>query len=100
MRGFWLFVHMSGFLLWLGGGIATMVAGLTAKSFAPAERLAVYRVISAVQRVLVGTGAGAVVLSGFMLSLAFMASRAVPGLLILLITARLLRAIAAISICR
>jgi len=98
MRGVWLFVHMSGFLLWLGGGIATMVAGVSAKSFAPAERLAVYRVISAVQRILVGTGAVAVVLSGFMLSLAYMASGAVPGWLMLMMTAGLLGAIAAVAI--
>ena len=31
MRGFWLLVHVLGFTLWLGGGIATMVAGVTAK---------------------------------------------------------------------
>ena len=40
MRGFWLLVHVLGFTLWLGAGIATMIAGLTAKRFAPAERLA------------------------------------------------------------
>ena len=98
MRGFWLFVHMSGFLLWLGGGIATMVAGVNAKRFAPAERLAVYRVISAVQRILVGTGAAAVVVSGFMLSMTFMASGAMPGWLVLMMTAGLVGAIAAIAI--
>ena len=98
MRGFWLFVHMSGFLLWLGGGIATMVAGVSAKRFAPAERLAVYRVISAVQRILVGTGAAAVVISGFMLSMPFMASGAMPGWLMLMMTAGLVGAIAAIAI--
>src|SRR6266702_1139932 len=26
MRGFWLLVHFLGFTLWLGGGIATMIA--------------------------------------------------------------------------
>src|SRR6266566_9380938 len=98
MRGFWLFVHMSGFLLWLGGGIATMVAGVSAKSFAAAERLAVYRAISAVQRILVGTGAVAVVLSGFMLSMAFMSSGVVPGWLMLMMTAGLVGALAALAI--
>ena len=34
MRGFWLLVHVLGFTLWLGGGIATMIAGVTAKRFA------------------------------------------------------------------
>lgn len=98
MRGFWLFVHISGFIFWLGGGIATMVAGLSAKAFAPAERLAVYRAISAVQRILVGTGAAAVILSGFLLSMAFMSSGMVPGWLMLMMTAGLVGAIVALAI--
>src|SRR5213083_2370375 len=57
MRGFWLLVHVLGFTLWLGAGIATMIAGLTAKRFAPAERLAAYRVMSAVFRMVVAPGA-------------------------------------------
>ena len=56
MRGFWLLVHVLGFTLWLGAGIATMIAGLTAKRFAPAERLAAYRVMSAVFRMVVAPG--------------------------------------------
>src|SRR5213082_2535596 len=58
MRGFWLLVHVLGFTLWLGGGIATMVAGVTAKRLGTAERLAAYKIISAVQRMLVAPGAG------------------------------------------
>jgi len=34
-EGFLILVHVLGFTLWLGGGIATMVAGVTAKGFAP-----------------------------------------------------------------
>src|SRR2546430_10417415 len=49
-HGFWLLVHVLGFTLWLGGGIATMVAGVTAKRFAPAERLRAYQLIGAIQR--------------------------------------------------
>jgi len=33
MRGFWLFVHVLGFTAWLGGGLAVMLSGITAKSF-------------------------------------------------------------------
>ncbi len=57
MRGVWVLVHVLGFTLWLGGGIATMVAGVTAKRMAPAERLAGYKLIGAVQRLLVAPGA-------------------------------------------
>src|SRR6184192_4214856 len=63
MRGFWVLVHVLGFTLWLGGGIATMVPGVSAKSFAPAERLSAYKLIGAIQRILVGPGAMAVLLS-------------------------------------
>jgi hypothetical protein len=67
--GLWLLVHFIGFTLWLGGGLASMVSGVTAKQFTPAERLKTYKVIGAVQRLLVGPGAAGVVLSGVMLML-------------------------------
>ena len=81
MRGFWLLVHVLGFTLWLGGGIATMVAGVTAKRFAPAERLRAYQLIGAIQRLLVAPGALGVVLSGFVLAAPYMKQGAVyrPG---------------------
>ena len=41
MRGVWLFLHYMGFAAWLGGGLAMMLAGITAKHFPPEERLAV-----------------------------------------------------------
>src|SRR2546423_9565443 len=79
MRGFWLLVHVLGFTLWLGGGIATMVAGVTAKRLGTAERLAAYKIIGAVQRILVAPGAIAVVLSGFILARPYMEAGEVPG---------------------
>src|SRR2546428_11206689 len=78
MRGLWLFIHVIGFTLWLGGGIATMVAGVTAKRFAAGERLAGYKLIGAIQRLLVAPGALAVVLSGFALAGPYMKQGAVP----------------------
>ena len=90
MRGFWLLVHVLGFTLWLGGGIATMVAGVTAKQFAPAERLMAYKLIGAIQRLLVGPGALGVVLSGIMLSMIYMRSGPMPGWLSAMMGAGLL----------
>src|SRR5438034_511691 len=78
MRGFWLLVHVLGFTLWLGGGIATMVAGVTAKRFSAGERLVGYKLIGAIQRLLVAPGALAVVLSGFALAGPYMKQGAVP----------------------
>ena len=100
MRGFWLLVHVLGFTLWLGGGIATMVAGVAAKRFAPAERLKAYRLISAIQRVLVGPGAGAVVVSGIILILTgpYMRSGDMPLWLSVMMGAGILGAIAAVVV--
>ncbi len=98
MRGFWLLVHVLGFTLWLGGGIATMVAGVTAKRFAPAERLRAYQLIGAIQRLLVAPGALGVVLSGFVLAAPYMKQGAVPGWMGLMMGSGLLGAIAAVAI--
>ncbi len=98
MRGFWMLVHVLGFTLWLGGGIATMVAGVTAKRLGAAERLAGYKLIGAVQRILVAPGAIAVVLSGLILSLPFMKQGEVPGWMGLMMIAGLVGAVGAVTI--
>src|SRR3989449_9113155 len=97
MRAFWLCVHVIGFTLWLGGGIATMVAGVSAKSFDPGPRLAAYKLIGNIQRLLVGPGAIAVVLSGIVLAMPYMRSGAMPGWLNLMMGAGLLGALAAVG---
>src|SRR5437899_10794092 len=94
MRGLWLFIHVIGFTLWLGGGIATMVAGVSAKSFDPGPRLAAYKLIGNIQRLLVGPGAIAEVLSGIVLAMPYMRSDAMPGWLTLMMEAGLLGALA------
>src|SRR5437870_13839420 len=98
MRGFWLLVYVFGFTLWLGGGIATMVAGVTAKRLGAAERLAAYKLIGAVQRLLVAPGAIAVVLSGFILARPYMESGQVPGWLGTMMGAGFLGATGAVAI--
>lgn len=98
MRGFWMLVHVLGFTLWLGGGIATMVAGVTAKRLAALERLAGYRLIGAVQRLLVAPGAIAVVVSGLILSQPLMKEGDVPPWLGIMMIAGLLGALGAVGI--
>ena len=98
MRGFWLLVHVLGFTLWLGGGIATMVAGVTAKRLGTAERLTAYKIIGAVQRMLVAPGAIAVVLSGFILARPYMEAGQVPGWLGAMMGAGFLGALGAVAI--
>ncbi|MFN2571742.1 MAG: hypothetical protein ABR537_09050 [Gemmatimonadales bacterium] len=98
MRGFWLFVHIIGFVAWLGGGLAVMLSGITAKYFAPDHRLAVYRVMSVVSRNLIGPGAVLVVVSGFVLSVPYFKSATVPTWLLAMQGLGLLGAIVAIGI--
>lgn len=98
MRGLWLFVHYMGFAAWLGGGLAMMLAGVTAKHFPPEERLAVYRATSVVARNLIGPGALLVLLSGFVLSLPFFKNAIVPTWLLAMQALGLFGAIIAIAI--
>ncbi|HXQ29580.1 MAG TPA: hypothetical protein VN848_09950 [Gemmatimonadales bacterium] len=81
MHGFWLLVHLLGFALWIGGGLATMVEGVAAKGYSPADRLKAYKLVGVVQRLLVGPGAAAVVFSGVIMLLSgpYMHSGEMPG---------------------
>ena len=98
MRGFWLFLHYLGFILWLGAGIATMVAGVASKRLANEDRLVVYRITGLVQRVIVGPGAMLVIFSGLALAMAVMKSGVVPGYLNLMMGAGLLGALFSVGI--
>jgi hypothetical protein len=98
MRTFWLLVHLVGFTLWIGGGIATMVAGIVAKRFAPEARLAGYRITSAVWRMLIGPAVLAETLSGIALSQPYMKSGMVPGSLGLMMGTGLLGALVALTV--
>jgi hypothetical protein len=93
-----MLVHELGVILWLGGGLATMVLGVTAKQFDPGERLAAYRLTSAIQRILLGPGAAGVALSGIPLSMPYMKEGIVPGWLMLMMTTGILGALIAIGI--
>ncbi len=98
MRGPWLLVHILGVILWLGGGLATMVLGVTAKQFDPGERLAAYRLTSAIQRILLGPGAAAVAVSGVVLASPYMKEGTVPGWLMLMMVSGMLGALIAIGV--
>jgi hypothetical protein len=95
MHGFLLFLHFFGFVLWLGGGMASMVVGVTAKNFAPDERLAAYRTTGKVQTRLVGPGALLVVISGMLLMMnsAYMSGGAPPGWLSFMVAAGIIAAV-------
>jgi len=98
MRGLWLFLHVMGFVAWLGGGLAVMLSGITAKYFPPEQRLAVYRIMAVITRNLVGTGAVLVVVSGLVLSVPYFRAGTAPSWLLAMQALGLLGALVAIGI--
>ena len=98
MSGFWLFLHDIGFVAWLGGGLAVMLSGITAKYFPADQRLAVYRIMAVITRNLVGTGAVLVVVSGFVLSVPYFKGATVPTWLMAMQLLGFMGAIVAIAI--
>jgi hypothetical protein len=64
----WLFLHLLGFTLWLGGGLASMVAGIAAKRETREGLGAVARAQASVWKSLIAPGALLTVLSGLILT--------------------------------
>jgi len=64
----WLFLHLFGFTLWIGGGFASMVAGIAAKREDRQGLAVVVRSQAALQRSIVAPGALLTVLSGLILT--------------------------------
>ena len=64
----WLLLHIVGFTLWIGGALATMVAGIASRREDRAGLAAVVRTQAAVQKTLVAPGALLAVMSGLMLT--------------------------------
>jgi hypothetical protein len=68
MIQFWLFLHLLGFTMWLGGGLAVMVAGIAARREDRAGLGAIARAQAAVHKAIIAPGAILVVLSGLILT--------------------------------
>jgi hypothetical protein len=66
----WLFLHILGFTLWIGGALAAMVAGIAGRREDRAGLATVARTQAALQKILVAPGALLAVLSGLMLTFA------------------------------
>lgn len=68
MMRLWLFLHLLGFTLWIGGGWASMFAGIAAKKEGREGLGTVARAQAAVHRMVIGPGALLTVLSGLLLT--------------------------------
>lgn len=64
----WLFLHLLGFTLWLGGAIASMIIGIAAKREDRSGLAAVVRSQSTLTKVAIAPGALVTVLSGIILT--------------------------------
>lgn len=64
----WLFLHILGFALWIGGAVASMVAGVSARAEGRDGLGVVARAQAAIQKVLIAPGALLTVLSGLILT--------------------------------
>jgi len=68
MIQFWLFLHLLGFTMWLGGGLASMAAGIAAKREDRPGLGAIARAQAAVHKAIIAPGTILVVLSGLILT--------------------------------
>ena len=68
MSRIWLFLHLLGFTLWLGGAIASMIIGIAAKREDRIGLAAVVRSQSTLTKVAIAPGALLTVLSGLILT--------------------------------
>lgn len=64
----WLFLHLLGFTMWLGGAIASMIVGIAAKSEDRSGLGAVVRAQSKLTKVAIAPGSLLTVLSGLILT--------------------------------
>lgn len=72
MTGLWFFLHFLGFVMWIGGGFASMHVGLAGRSESRAGLGAVTRGQARIQKLVIAPGALLVVLSGLILTMRFM----------------------------
>ncbi|HET7042850.1 MAG TPA: hypothetical protein VFI13_12570 [Gemmatimonadales bacterium] len=72
MRAFWIFLHLLGGVLWIGGGMAAMFVSLAAKGLGRAEQGTVARLVAKVYARMIAPGAAMIVLSGLFLTMTYM----------------------------
>ncbi|MGH7590348.1 MAG: hypothetical protein ACREL2_02830 [Gemmatimonadales bacterium] len=74
MRNLWIFIHLLGMVMWLGGGLAVMFAGIASKQFAREQLGSVARLFAVIHTKVIAPGAGLVVLSGLVLTMQLMSA--------------------------
>jgi hypothetical protein len=72
LRTFWIFLHLLGAVLWIGGGAAAMVVSLSGRTYERAHQGVVARLIAAIYTRLIAPGAALAVVSGLFLTMTYM----------------------------
>ena len=72
MRSFWLFCHLLGAVMWIGGGLAAMHASIAGNKLERGHQGIVARLVAAIYARAITPGAALSVLSGVFLSLTYM----------------------------
>jgi len=80
MRALWFFLHVFGFILWIGGALAVMAMGVGGKRERLEDQGLVVRLQALVYRMLIGPGALVTVVSGFVLTLQMYGQATAVGL--------------------
>lgn len=68
MIRFWMFLHLLGFTMWMGGGLGAMVAGIAGKREDRASQGAITRSQAAAYKIIIAPGALLAVFSGLILT--------------------------------
>jgi hypothetical protein len=79
VRAIWLLLHLAGFVLWIGGGLSSMLIGIRGRKEDRYIQGAVARIQATLHRTLIGPGAIMTVLSGIMLTAQVMAAGGSPS---------------------
>ncbi|HEX6090946.1 MAG TPA: hypothetical protein VFZ13_12375 [Gemmatimonadales bacterium] len=77
MTGLWFFLHILGFVMWIGGGLASMHVGLGGKGESRSGLGTIARAQARIQKLVIAPGALLVTLSGLILTLRFMGAMTV-----------------------
>ena len=72
MRALWVFLHLLGGVLWIGGGLAAMFVSLAARQMGRPEQGIAARLVAAIYAKMIAPGAGIIVLSGLFLTMTYM----------------------------
>lgn len=74
MRAFWIFLHLLGAVMWIGGGLAAMFVSLAGRNLPRPDQGKLAHLVREVYAKMIAPGAGISVFSGLFLTMTYMGS--------------------------